>query len=736
MRRSVFSVLVLSTFAIGCTGGAGMSTDPERGTARIETWSGELPISAPWLRDQLPTGILSYQRIPHPLGMLGIPKGNIFDLALSSEANIINLISIQQGLAQNLAGDLPAMADPRMAFFLEHLRSPIEVAAVGFPVPSAMIAVTLDIRSDADFEAMMAELAQLPPFIGIAAPLDADGFADITGIPVPQITASVNFDADTGRLALFVGQGASRAAFASMLAVNADGPAHPMRALESQIDSSGQGLFGWVDAAQALGIAAMATPPEVAQTLAMTGANQMRALAFGTGIADGKGRLKLLADFGTDRTTRPFPVIENSVSASSVGDPTGLFLMSIPSVAEFTRLESLALSHLPPEAGSQWEAVKGAFSTASGVSIEELLSAIGPELIAFSDSAGDYIGLKVRDSGLLDDVLGRVTASAGVAIEDHRVDGETIRQLDLPGTFGLPSPAAAGEAAPFLSVLSRMKNRMFWVEEDEYLYLTGVPQLLMDRIRLGPDTSIAGWLGETQRFDVSSSLFAVTGSIPKIPQMVYQAYLGTMQSLADLVDVEYDIWAMPTARELGLPDRSTVGLSLNLGEPYVSLELSYESHPAEMLFGGGGLAAVAGAGIVAAIAMPAYQDYTIRAQVSEGLNLAAAPKAAVAETWLTGGVAAANREAAGMTADSGDSGGRYVAGVDIVDGQIQVHYGNAAHGQLAGTTLAITPFSAADGSIVWVCGHASAPAGLDPIGAATTDMTTIEPQYLPSACRP
>ena len=44
-------------------------------------------------------------------------------------------------------------------------------------------------------------------------------------------------------------------------------------------------------------------------------------------------------------------------------------------------------------------------------------------------------------------------------------------------------------------------------------------------------------------------------------------------------------------------------------------------------------------GILAAIAIPAYQDYTIRAQVSEGLNLAAAAKAAVAETFLNRGVA-------------------------------------------------------------------------------------------------
>ncbi len=65
-------------------------------------------------------------------------------------------------------------------------------------------------------------------------------------------------------------------------------------------------------------------------------------------------------------------------------------------------------------------------------------------------------------------------------------------------------------------------------------------------------------------------------------------------------------------------------------------------------------------GILAAIAIPAYQDYTIRAQVSEGMNLAAAAKAAVAETFLNRGVAPANRTVAGMSAALTDTRGKYV----------------------------------------------------------------------------
>ena len=63
-------------------------------------------------------------------------------------------------------------------------------------------------------------------------------------------------------------------------------------------------------------------------------------------------------------------------------------------------------------------------------------------------------------------------------------------------------------------------------------------------------------------------------------------------------------------------------------------------------------------GILAAIAIPAYQDYTIRAQVSEGMNLAAAAKAAVAESFLNRGAAPANRTVAGMSANATDTVGQ------------------------------------------------------------------------------
>ncbi len=147
-------------------------------------------------------------------------------------------------------------------------------------------------------------------------------------------------------------------------------------------------------------------------------------------------------------------------------------------------------------------------------------------------------------------------------------------------------------------------------------------------------------------------------------------------------------------------------------------------------------------GILAAIAIPAYQDYTIRSQVSEGLTLAAAAKAAVTESFNDSGEAPANRREAGMTDDAVDTTGKYVTEVEVANGSIIITYGNDANAAIDGQTLALTPYESTDLSITWQCGLSGipgAPAALMGTSGggnvAVPGPTTIDRQYLPAACR-
>ncbi len=115
-------------------------------------------------------------------------------------------------------------------------------------------------------------------------------------------------------------------------------------------------------------------------------------------------------------------------------------------------------------------------------------------------------------------------------------------------------------------------------------------------------------------------------------------------------------------------------------------------------------------GILAAIAIPAYQDYTIRAQVSEGLNLAGGAKAAVTEYFQDRGSMPADNATAGLEAAGGIQG-KYVDNVGVggdgeaggAAGVIQVGFGNDAHTTLAPGVLILTPSTANAGSVAWTC---------------------------------
>jgi len=120
-------------------------------------------------------------------------------------------------------------------------------------------------------------------------------------------------------------------------------------------------------------------------------------------------------------------------------------------------------------------------------------------------------------------------------------------------------------------------------------------------------------------------------------------------------------------------------------------------------------------GILAAIALPAYQDYTKRAHVSEGLSLAGGAKAAVTEYYSSEGAWPAGNAAAGLAA-SGSITGNAVTSVGVASNVITVAFGSKV---ASGATLTLTG-TAADGSVTWVCAKGG----------------TMEDKWLPATCRP
>jgi type IV pilus assembly protein PilA len=123
--------------------------------------------------------------------------------------------------------------------------------------------------------------------------------------------------------------------------------------------------------------------------------------------------------------------------------------------------------------------------------------------------------------------------------------------------------------------------------------------------------------------------------------------------------------------------------------------------------------------ILAAIAIPAYQDYVIRSQVSEGINLVSAAKTAVAEYENNFGMFPADNTEAGLPAPTSIIG-KYTTSVGVANGVITVTYGGSApaNTNIDFSTIEFSPI-AQGGSIEWAC------TGGD-----------VNVKYRPAACRP
>ena len=128
--------------------------------------------------------------------------------------------------------------------------------------------------------------------------------------------------------------------------------------------------------------------------------------------------------------------------------------------------------------------------------------------------------------------------------------------------------------------------------------------------------------------------------------------------------------------------------------------------------------------ILAAIAIPAYQNYLIRAQVSEGLSLVSAAKTGVDEYVTNFGSFPPSNASAGVP-NAGSISGSYVSSVTVgTGGKITVAYGpgTKANTAISSDVLVLSPTNNG-GSVTWRC---------SPTG---TNGTTVPLQYLPATCR-
>ena len=138
--------------------------------------------------------------------------------------------------------------------------------------------------------------------------------------------------------------------------------------------------------------------------------------------------------------------------------------------------------------------------------------------------------------------------------------------------------------------------------------------------------------------------------------------------------------------------------------------------------------------ILATIALPSMLERNVRDQVSEALPLADIAKPAIAAAWITGGALPADNAAAGLPPPE-KIVNQWVRSVTVVNGAVQIAFGNRAARPLQGQVLTVRPAGVPDARVVplvWLCGHAGPPS---PMQAQGDDRTSVAPGLLPPRCR-
>nr|WP_101123308.1 pilin [Neisseria meningitidis] len=144
-------------------------------------------------------------------------------------------------------------------------------------------------------------------------------------------------------------------------------------------------------------------------------------------------------------------------------------------------------------------------------------------------------------------------------------------------------------------------------------------------------------------------------------------------------------------------------------------------------------------GILAAVALPAYQDYTARAQVSEAILLAEGQKSAVTEYYLNHGTWPANNSSAGV-ATSANIKGKYVEKVEVKNGVVTAEMkSSGVNKEIQGKKLSLWA-KRQNGSVKWFCGQpvqraANNTANDDVTAANDNSNNGINTKHLPSTCR-
>jgi Tfp pilus assembly major pilin PilA len=712
----LLTITLLSVFLLSC----GQAPEDEPGVVRsYQRPSIADPDHVAWLSRRLPDSTVAYLRIPNPWQALLVANGNVLSQAQENVAHRKLVDQMAAGLSAQLQAALPGISALPRYLIIEQQLPVLEVAALapidGSLVPDAMIGTTLPARNTDEFNDWLRTLANDQDAIQIQSPADDQGFATLMAGPLPLY---LHFDGNNGKLLGLTGFGSSQQRIRDY-AAGIDQPLTALPNLEARLDATGRGWAVWADPLRLWPLIKPTLDPLDADLVDLSGLPQASSLWLGTSARGGRAEWRLQLVMPEVGFRRYLTRVDVQSALATAGEPQFAARMALPDANEFQQMIDLTLAETIDGTAVREELTKlrSEFQQALGFQFDDLVDALGPDLVLVGDEAGYWAALHIRDREALARVISGLESSTGTSASSRTVAGLSINHWALPGIMSLAAEAEDVQQDPALAYLSRLRNHLFWVEQDDYLITASTPQVLIDRAASDHSLMLTDWLSRGMGLDWSGTILGAVTAEENLPRNVYYLYLQGLMMLADLVEVDIDPLELPSAQSLDLPDIGRYGARIDSTSEVVNVVLSFEFLPLDALATGNALTTTFATGVLAAIAIPAYQDYTLRARVSEALNSVAGAKLMISEYLLTHGQMPVDLEQAGAT-DMRFSD--YLGAVAVSEQGLLLTFANIGPG-VDGLNLHLgADLDQENGLVNWHC---------------LAEGTTADPRHLPGSCR-